>query len=301
MKNRFTILIPAPVISLVGSEGLDLLQRIGTNDLSSLAVGKSRETAFLTEKGRIVAVATVTRQTEASLLISGSSVGGPTLQEWIQKFIIMEDIQSNDLSSNYLRVLLYDLEVDSVERISSVLPSDATLSEGYHGSGEIYQIHSPIGTEEDVCNLLRNNGFVSETADLFEEFRIISGIAGAPFEISVSFNPLEANLMNLISWTKGCYVGQEVVARLETYKKVQRMITRLEFAELPGALPAVITSGDDDIGLITSATQRRIEGRFHALGYVRKNVESTGLKWSFKGSDGQDVSVSPARQVDSSG
>ena len=66
----------------------------------------------------------------------------------------------------------------------------------------------------------------------YDAFRISRGIPAFGAEISNAFNPYEAGLAHAISFTKGCYIGQEVIARLDTYEKVQRELVGLMFEEL---------------------------------------------------------------------
>ncbi len=68
-------------------------------------------------------------------------------------------------------------------------------------------------------------------------------------------NPLECGLWNYVSFTKGCYIGQEVIARLDTYDKVQRHLMGIEISEpfQNGSLPISISNSDgESIGEITS-------------------------------------------------
>jgi folate-binding protein YgfZ len=127
---------------------------------------------------------------------------------------------------------------------------------------------------------------------MFEEYRISNGIPAFPFELSTIYNPLEAGLNHLISWTKGCYVGQEVIARLDTYKKVQRKLVRFRLDNHPCALPAAIMSGAEEAGLLTSLSKTRGIGGFAGLGYLKtahlKTLESLSISQA-----GQNIRVEP--------
>jgi folate-binding protein YgfZ len=85
--------------------------------------------------------------------------------------------------------------------------------------------------------------------------RIEAGIPLAPSELNEKHNPLETTLVQAVSWTKGCYIGQEVIARLDTYDKVQRHLMGIEIGETfhNGSLAIPIANADNEqIGEITS-------------------------------------------------
>lgn len=91
--------------------------------------------------------------------------------------------------------------------------------------------------------------------DTYNLLRIEAGIPLAPSELNEKHNPLETTLVQAVSWTKGCYIGQEVIARLDTYDKVQRHLMGIEIsAEIKSdTLPIALTNSDNEaIGEITS-------------------------------------------------
>ena len=91
----------------------------------------------------------------------------------------------------------------------------------------------------------------------FNQLRLKLGIPAFGFELTEDFNPLEAGLISHISFNKGCYIGQEVVARLNTYEKVQRKLVKLAWQgdldqkeiTYDGKSVGVITSAESGIGL----------------------------------------------------
>ncbi|GIS65121.1 MAG: hypothetical protein CM1200mP3_13690 [Chloroflexota bacterium] len=86
--------------------------------------------------------------------------------------------------------------------------------------------------------------------------RIERGIPESGFELTEEYNPLEVNPKNHISFNKGCYVGQEVVARLDTYDKVKRRLVGLTWRdEMIFESGANIFYDGDNIGTLTSTTK----------------------------------------------
>ena len=107
--------------------------------------------------------------------------------------------------------------------------------------------------------------------DEFRSLRIEQAIASYPAEMNEDRNPLEANLKPHISFNKGCYIGQEVVARLNTYDRVQRFMCRLEFDDGTAAEPGsqIIVDGNT-VGEVTSSVPSM------ALAFLRKRFYQDG-------------------------
>jgi folate-binding protein YgfZ len=90
-------------------------------------------------------------------------------------------------------------------------------------------------------------------------------------EISEAYNPLEAGLIGSIDFAKGCYIGQEVIARLDTYQKIQKHLVRLEFsADATVSEGAVLTNAGQEVGKITSVTNIPTGLGLVGMAYIRK-------------------------------
>lgn len=239
-----------------GQEGRDLLQRLSTNDLGQLDTGPV-QTVLTTEKGKIVDILTVLKLSDEMLLLAGISRAPDATESWLNKFIIMEDIAVTSAADAFEHILL---------------PGDqGNLSTpGIPGFRDSWGQHFLIRRGNDIPTPLAGKPAVGST-DL-ETYRILKGIPEWGSELSESYNPLEAGLEKLVSWTKGCYVGQEVIARLDTYKKVQNKLIIFELSKTC-PVPARIVRGDREVGTLTSATGVD-GGRACGLGYLRSGPES---------------------------
>lgn len=96
-----------------------------------------------------------------------------------------------------------------------------------------------------------------------------------------------------ISYSKGCYIGQEIIARIRTYGQVAKALRVLEFAESTGVLPAqgdkLWTAVGKEVGYVTSAVRSLGSGRVRGLGYVRKEVNEIGQELTWKSPEGDRV------------
>jgi folate-binding protein YgfZ len=104
-----------------------------------------------------------------------------------------------------------------------------------------------------------------------EWYRVASGMPALGKELSESFNPYDTGLMEFVNFKKGCYIGQEVIARLDTYQKATRSLSGLVFGQSPEevATGAPIMREGKEIGLVTSVAPGAIGGVHLGLGVVR--------------------------------
>ena len=115
--------------------------------------------------------------------------------------------------------------------------------------------------------------------DAVELARIEQGVPAFGAELSESYNPLEAGLQHMVSYTKGCYIGQEVIARLTTYDKVQKRLVRLTWpADAQVDAGTKLMLDGRQAGVVTSAIRDPRTGYGLGLGYVRKALSDPGAR-----------------------
>jgi len=257
------------VLSMVGADSLDFLQRISTNNLALLKPGETAQTILTNEKGRIIDIVGVACLNEDRFLLAGQSRASGQLMSWIEKYIIMEDIRIDDLTSLFTQFLVFGKNVFSQKDLAEGLHPKPVMYEETWGISKLWRVLTPRETEQDVRQRLFDRGFFPVTNEAFEEYRVLQGVPIVPNELSTLYNPLEANISSLVSWTKGCYIGQEVIARLDTYKKVQRNLVRMVMGETPMSLPVPFFGKEGEAGTITSAVMVAAGGGCRGLGYLK--------------------------------
>ncbi|HUN66813.1 MAG TPA: hypothetical protein VMW43_12020 [Bacteroidota bacterium] len=257
-----------PVLELRGEGILDFLNRISTNDLAALPASRMLGTIFLNEKGRYIDGAEVI-PLGSSVLLVGIGTKRGTLASWLRKFIIMEDISVTD-AAQFSAV--HTVFRESAEPAAGAV---AGASEPVNRTDGRLAYRTPIwpGTEivvtadpASAAGMLPGNPL---TAEKYDQMRIESGIPSPGAELTEEYNPLEMSLQRLISFTKGCYTGQEVIARIDTYKKLRRRLTRIISADPDRELrPGMIVFDDGGIyGKVTSACLSAVSSRWIGLGY----------------------------------
>jgi folate-binding protein YgfZ len=123
-----------------------------------------------------------------------------------------------------------------------------------------------------------DTGLVRGCAEALEVMRVEAGIPSLEAELDDGVLPPEARLERAISTSKGCYVGQEIVARLRARGQVNHLLVGLRIES--GALPEIgskLQASGRDIGEITSVARSPAEGAI-ALGYVRREHSEAGTR-----------------------
>jgi tRNA-modifying protein YgfZ len=126
-----------------------------------------------------------------------------------------------------------------------------------------------------LLQALTNLGAVTLDEDAWECMRIAQGRPKPDAELTEDYNPLEVGLWQTISFSKGCYIGQETIARLNTYKGVKQYLWGVKLAGSV-AVGTVITVDGEKVGVLTSCSD--VDGEILGLGYVRSKAGGVGLQ-----------------------
>ncbi len=282
-------------IRLSGSDAADLLDRITTNDMSKLFAGTACDTVFSTPRGKLVDFCRVVNLGDSFLLISGHPDSNH-LKEWINRFITIEDVDVKDATDEFVWLTLMGPQsVSLLEKLSNstLTQSDEVVWLTHTGStfpvfkNDNYQISA-----YNICLTTENShstvewlldavkGFSGGMAGYaaFEVIRIDSGIPQWNSELTSEYNPFEAGLTHVLSFTKCAYTGQEVISWIDAADRVQRHLMVLELKERPVSKPPLpVLFNEDPIGKITSYTYDPLHKKHLALGYIRRPFTVDGL------------------------
>ncbi|MFP6595700.1 MAG: glycine cleavage T C-terminal barrel domain-containing protein [Dehalococcoidia bacterium] len=264
-----------------GGDALDLINRFSTNETVGLTDGDVVVTVLTSEIGRVLELITVVRRSATeSMLLTGPDAEDSVV-EWLDRYNFGEDCEfavttgasaqitisgpkASDLGINLPepdRVISAEIGGVKVEVVAISGPSLAS-----------YEVLINEKTQAStVWDALLAAGGVPTSEDDFDVLRVEQGLSARSSEISDEANPLEAGLLPYVDFDKGCYMGQEVIARLDTYDKLQRRLVGL-VSESGAALAAdsSLKANDREVGHVTSAVTSRSLGRPIAMAYVRK-------------------------------
>ena len=237
------------MLRMIGSESVGLLHRISTNDFSRFEPGNLLQTSLLTEKGRVVDSILVLHRGD-QLLLFVSKGATQRVQQWIEKFIIMEDVRILHEREGVVLLVRFLSQNDGGKSAGSQYPGFIGRAKYFGQDALLFLYQSP----KEALSFLDSTTHKLVGWDAYEYFRIMRGIPEYGREIVPDFNPLELGLWDQVSSTKGCYIGQEVIARLDTYKKIQRSLcTVLGNLSLQVGSVGGVMSGGSEVGRITSA------------------------------------------------
>ncbi len=272
-------------LKATGGDALDLLNRLSTNRVDHLRPGHWAPTVLTTDRGRIVDLLSVIHAGECVWLLTSPGQQQPVIQ-WLDKYTIMEDLEVADLSPSTAVIALAGsgaaaaLGLDDAE--PAYLPGEQypapTISVGgwnaiaiSHPLGRLpcrLLVASGEGASAIIAELT-GAGAVQADASEWETLRIGSGAPAFGSEMGEPYNPLEAGLIGAIDFTKGCYIGQEVIARLDSYHRVQKYLAVLAFADGSDVtIGASMALEGRTSGTVTSL-YRTPNGELRGLGYIR--------------------------------
>jgi folate-binding protein YgfZ len=237
------------VLAVSGADRASWLQGLLTNDVQSIADGEVRYAAYLTPQGRMISDMHVASQGDRLLLAVPTPLAAP-LREKLDNLIFSEDVQITDESG---RVLAWTVVSASAFRevISETLPAE------FKSLPEI-------------------------DLDTFDVIRIERGMPRFLADMNEDTIPLEAGIEDrAISFTKGCYVGQEVIVRVTTRGggRVAKKLVTWHADDKAAVVPmpeSKISSGDKEVGRVTSSAFSPSLNKVVGLGYVHRDYVEPG-------------------------
>jgi tRNA-modifying protein YgfZ len=277
-------------LRFTGKDRLDFLHRMSTNDLLKLRAGQGAATVFTTPIARIIDRTMIyVRETDLLMLTSRGNQG--RVLQWLRKYIFFNDeVQIKNVTDETAMLSIYGTTVDHVMHWAS--GEDLTTLPLHHWrTVRIAQIEAliaradPIGgggfhviVEKamlpQVWQALLAIGVVPIGEETYQVLRIEAGLPEFGHELGDEYIPLEANLWADVSFSKGCYTGQEIIARLESRQRLAKQLMGLRF-EAEVTLPVTLFSDEHEVGVVTSAAHSPRLG-WIGLGYLKSAKATVG-------------------------
>jgi folate-binding protein YgfZ len=276
-----------------GEKAAELLTGMVTNDVTSLVPGEGQFAAALTPKGKIVADLRIFALAD-SLLVDTSAAAATGWKEMVRKYINPRLAPYHDVTSEMADLGVFGRSARSiVSRVTGVDDKEMTTLPPYGHKSNIvgdatvivarvpeieldgFELFVPNPALSDVKTRLAAAGVHAGTSETWEIARIESGRPQWGADMDDSTLPQEANFDELgaISYTKGCYIGQETVARVHFRGHVNRFLRRLRFVSRP-APPKGAELLDESGKVIGDIRSVALSPRYGgvALGMVRREV-----------------------------
>ena len=280
-------------VCLLGSDREKFLHGQVTNEILRLQLGQGTYAALVTAKGKLETDLFVYKLPE-ELLLDFEPGLTERITERLLRYVIAEDVQIVDVAPHYGLLSVHGPRAAELLSATSLIPALPEKSLNWAKAtlpgGELYVAHnSRYGVpgydlfvpKDDLLAVAEKLAASIKPVGLkaCEMLRIENGIPRFGIDMNETNLAPEALNENAISYAKGCYIGQEVIARIRTYGKVAKALRLLR---LPDELTHLPVSGEKlfknskEAGYITSATLSPKHGAKVALAYIRKEANAAG-------------------------
>jgi folate-binding protein YgfZ len=288
-------------ISLTGEDRVRWLNGMVTNNIRDLAVGQGVYAFLLNPQGRILGDMVVHNLGE-KLVVETDRSQVEKIVATFEHYIIMDDVEVADISAKQTalgaagpkaRALLNaaGIEVAELQPLQRIAPRcscececvECAVVRGDDAQPESYEIWLAPQDVSKAWRALRAAGATAVGSEALEMWRIADGIPLYGVDIRERDLPQETEQMRALNFSKGCYVGQEIVERIRSRGNVHRKFTGFvaegRVAIVPGEK---IMSDEKEVGVVTSVTVLRAPTgeQTVALGYIRREVGIPGREVS---------------------
>lgn len=256
-------------LRVTGPDRVSFLQGMVTNDVEKLAVGASCHVAMLTAKGAMVGDGRVVKLAEELLVDTGAGFGG-AVKDFLNKYLISEEAEVVDAAE--------------VAVVGLVGPDAARWAESIASEAKVATLPGLLGGGVDV--MVKRDALESVKASLsalpqlseatFEVLRVEAGVPKFGVDMSETTIPLEANLEKAIHYQKGCYIGQEVIARATYRGQMNKKLVGLLLGDATPEKGAELKLGDKRVGRVMSVVRSELKGQNVALAYVHRDHLAPG-------------------------
>ena len=285
-------------IFMRGRDRAALLHRLSTNDIERLKPGEGTLTVLTTPIGRIIDLLTVHALNDALLILTSPDQGPPVFGHLRRNIFFNDQVTLDAAGRTHAQLALYGPQA---ARLIAEL-TGAAIDLPLHGitttviagvrlliarrkpiGGDSFTLYIPSDGYDAVYAALLTSATPIDS-DTLDVLRIEQGYGAFGRELSQEYIPLETGLLDAVSFSKGCYVGQEIIARMESRGRLAKRLCGLQLNQ-PVTPPAKLVCDGRDAGDLTSAA---VSPRFGpiALAYVRTayaepgtvvGVEGTGV------------------------
>jgi len=298
-------------LCLIGADRARFLHGQVTNDIKKLVTGQGCYAAITTAKGKMESDLNIFCLAD-ELLLDFEPALSEKITQRLNKYIVADDVQIIDAAPHYGLLSVQGPKAVAVIQALDLFPqipaqpmastkvADGTLGEIYlvcharlNSSGfDLFVPNQSLGAVADkLISAAKESGGRACGWQAFEVARIEAGIPRYGADMDETNIPLECGLeARAITYTKGCYIGQEVINRIHSVGHVNRELRGLK---LPDELASLPKRGDKlfyngkEVGHITSATHSpALKGNI-ALGYVRREANQTGTILAAQTAEGE--------------
>ena len=272
-------------IRMTGEDRARLLHAMTTQDVQSLAPGQGCYAFFLNAQGRILGDVNIFCR-EDSFLLDTEPETRQKLYDHIDRYIIADDVTLEDVTGEMSTIAIEGPQSAAVlERLGAPLPEADYATRSWSGS-IVARVSTTGARGYSLFMLPTKKAEIIAALNIPEatpeEARIVRIEHGKPRygeEITERYLVQETAQLNAVSFSKGCYLGQEIVERVRSRAQIHRVLRRLTIDSLePPPAGTKLKSGDADSAEIASAVYSPTLGKVAALAYVRTQFAEPGTE-----------------------
>ncbi len=269
-------------MNITGEDRIHFIHAMSTNDIEQLSPGKGIETLFLNGRGQIQAE-TLALVTEECLLLDFDARRKKSLPLHLGKYIVMDDVHTQDISASLATIAvegpLADQIVDSIAplpplgKLNHIFEHKLRIVRNSLSSYPGFWLLLPQEKKHEWIERIEAAGATSASADTWNIFRIENQIPLEGVDYPDTSIPQQANRLHAVSFSKGCYLGQEIVERVRSRGSLQKKLQTLEIdtADPPPSDSSVIWN-KKEIGRLTSPVFSPEIGKVLAFALLREEL-----------------------------
>ena len=290
-------------LSFAGPDRVRYLNAILTNNIKDLTVGQGIVSLLLNPQGHILAEIETYAFADKLFCVSYAMIR-ERLIEWLDKFIIMDDVTLTDETERYgtlalegpkATALVQELSGVDLSRTADLFSQDGTVASipcrivrrslgGIPGAEFVVAREKLQELWRVLLEAVHRNGGGPVGYSAMSAIRLAQGIPWFGYDFGEKQIPHEAGLQDShISYTKGCYTGQEIVERVRSRGQVNRLRVQLLFSgDAPPEAGSPLTIDGKEVGYVTRSAKIPALSQVIGMGYVRKEASAVGstLQWA---------------------
>lgn len=277
-------------IELTDRDRLTLIHRISTNDVEHLTPGEGCITLFLNATGRIIERVTLYNRVDKALVVTEPG-RSQSFRAYLQRNVFFNDrLKHQDIAQQTAHFALHGPKTDIlmdllIPGISALNPLGCREAE-LNGipvfvarrktvSSQHWMVLLENTRSAEIWQMIANTGAKPAGSLVYNALRIRAGVPGVGRELSDEYIPLEVGLWDEVNFRKGCYTGQEIIARMESRSKLAKVMVRVQLSH-PSDTPADLYWEDRKLGVLSSSVTTP-EGEHLGIAFIKTENAVPGV------------------------
>lgn len=276
------------MLKFSGETRLDLIHRMSTQAVNDLQSGEGTATVLTSEIGRIIDRLILYTSSDTVYALTSEN-NADNIARYLMRFVFFnDDFHIEDVSEQTAVFGVYGPQAKALLEKAG-FPDEALSLHHWRQvdldgvtaylhktdpiAGDGYFVMCKVDEKTAVATKLKDAGITQIDEPAFDALRIEAGLPRFGAELTDGFIPLETGLWEDVSFSKGCYIGQEIIARMESRGRLAKKLVKLRL-DTAVSTPADLTHNGKNAGVVTSVAQ--LPHGVAGVGYVKTAVLEDG-------------------------